>query len=246
MPEVDRSIGTVDARLEEQEKEGAIRMPAGARAGQLECAPMEVRKSLLAPHARERMFDLIEQAEHYPRFLPWCAGATILERSDELVAATIHVDFKGVRFHFTTKNPKRRPEWLAFRLAEGPFRHFDGEWNLAPLGDAGCRIEFVLRYEFDSTLMRKLAGPVFDRIADTLVDRLAAEADALYGGTAGVAAQPIALVPSPTAAPAAAPGPAPSAGGDATIPASAPSPAAAPDPAAAITSLSRPGANSDG
>jgi len=203
---------------------------------------MEVRKSLLAPHPRERMFDLIEQAENYPRFLPWCAGATILERTDDHVAATIHVDFKGVRFHFTTKNPKRRPEWLAVQLTQGPFRRFDGEWRLAPLGEAGCRIEFVLRYEFDGALMRKLAGPVFDRIADTLVDRLAAEADARYGATEAAAPAPS---PEPAPAVAETPGSAPlAAAGIASPPAPIPS-SATPEPAAAAVPLTRPGANPD-
>jgi len=207
---------------------------------------MEVRKSLLTPYSRERMFDLIEQAENYPRFLPWCPAVTIVERDDDHVVATIHVDFKGVRFHFTTDNPKRRPEWLAFRLARGPFRHFDGEWHLAALGDAGCRIEFVLRWEFDNTLMRKLAGPVFERIADTLVDKLAVQAEALYGGAAAAPPAPMAAVVAPVVAPASAGSPAPPDGSPVAPPA-ARAPAAAPGTAAAPTDpvTSPPGANPD-
>ena len=41
---------------------------------------MEVRKTVLVGHSAARMFDLIEAAEHYPDFLPWCAAATIVER----------------------------------------------------------------------------------------------------------------------------------------------------------------------
>ena len=82
---------------------------------------MEVRKSALVPFASDRMFDLIEAAEHYPEFLPWCIGARILERSESVVAAEIAVDYLGVRFRFTTRNPKRRPEWLAVALQSGPF-----------------------------------------------------------------------------------------------------------------------------
>jgi ribosome-associated toxin RatA of RatAB toxin-antitoxin module len=130
------------------------------------------------------MFELIERAEDYPAFLPWCASATILSRSDDTVAAAITVDYHGVKFHFTTRNPKRRPDWLAIRLESGPFRRFEGEWHLAPLGDAGCRIRFDLHYEFASTVMRTLAGPVFSRIADTLVDAFVARADEVHAATA--------------------------------------------------------------
>ncbi len=71
---------------------------------------MNVRKSALVEHSAEHMFDLIEAAEDYPAFLPWCAGASILSRDENTVAAEITVDFHGVRFQLTTRNPKRRPD----------------------------------------------------------------------------------------------------------------------------------------
>jgi ribosome-associated toxin RatA of RatAB toxin-antitoxin module len=143
---------------------------------------MEVRRLLLVPHPAERMYDLIEGAEHYPSFLPWCAAATILVRNDEEVAARVTVEVRGVRFQFVTRNRKRRPTWMGLGLEEGPFRRFDGEWNLTPLGEAGCRIDFVLRYDFESAVMRRVAGSVFERITSTLVEAFVARADALGGG----------------------------------------------------------------
>jgi ribosome-associated toxin RatA of RatAB toxin-antitoxin module len=142
---------------------------------------MEVHKSALVGHTAERMFDLVEAAEHYPEFLPWCAGATIVHRDDSVVVADIAIDYHGVRFKFTTRNPKRRPKWMAIDLEQGPFRRFEGDWHVKPLLDVGCRIEFNLRYDFASTVMGKLAGPVFDRIANTLVDAFVARAEKVYG-----------------------------------------------------------------
>ena len=144
---------------------------------------MDVHKRLLVGHSAARMFDLIEAAEHYPAFLPWCAGATIVERDDGVVVADITVDFHGVRFQFRTRNPKRRPEWMAIHLERGTFRQFEGEWKLTPLTADGCRIEFELRYDFKNAVTGKLAGPVFDRIANALVDAFVARADRVY--TAG-------------------------------------------------------------
>ena len=154
---------------------------------------MEIRKEMLVGWPAPAMFDLIEQAEGYPEFLPWCASSTILERSDDVVAATIDVDYRGVRFSFSTRNPKRRPEWLQVQLVSGPFRRFEGEWQLVPLGDAGCRVVFMLRYEFDSTVMQRLASPVFDRIADTLLDALVTHADRRFAVTPPV---PLPLPPA--------------------------------------------------
>ena len=143
---------------------------------------MELRTSALVAHSAENIFDLIEAAEHYPEFLPWCSGATILARDDSVVAAEIAVNWHGVRFSFTTRNPKRRPTWLGVMLERGPFRRFEGEWNLTPLTADACKIEFVLRYDFEHAIARSLTARVFDEIARTFVDAYVARADKLYGG----------------------------------------------------------------
>ena len=164
---------------------------------------MEVRRSALVAHPAEHLFALIEAAEDYPAFLPWCAGATILERSAELVSARIEVAWRGVRFGFVTRNPKRAPTWMAIGLAEGPFRRFEGEWRLTPLGTAGCRVEFRLAYDFAAGVLGSLAAPVFDRAANTLVDAFVRRADDVAAAT--TTARTMATTP---AAPAPAPAPA--------------------------------------
>ena len=138
---------------------------------------MEVRRTALVPFSAATMFDLIEAAEHYPSFLPWCTGATVLERDDSVVMADIHVNYRNVRFNFTTRNPKHRPDFMAITLERGPFRRFEGDWHLVELAPEACKIEFALRYDFESSLLGRLASPVFDRIANTLVDAFVARAE---------------------------------------------------------------------
>jgi len=36
---------------------------------------VEIRRSALITQSAENTFDLIEAAEYYPSFLPWCADA---------------------------------------------------------------------------------------------------------------------------------------------------------------------------
>jgi ribosome-associated toxin RatA of RatAB toxin-antitoxin module len=151
---------------------------------------METRKAALVAHSASRMFDLIEAAEDYPAFLPWCAGATILSRDSEVVVATIRVDYHGLKLEFTTRNPKRRPEWMAVTLDRGPFRRFEGEWRLTPLAADACKIEFTFRYEFEAALVRSLAGPVFERISNTFVDAFVARADSLPAASSEAIAAP--------------------------------------------------------
>jgi ribosome-associated toxin RatA of RatAB toxin-antitoxin module len=142
---------------------------------------MIVRKSALVAYPAEHMFDLIEAAEDYPAFLPWCAAASILSRDETVVAAEITVAFHGVQFQLTTRNPKRRPDYMAIVLERGPFRKFEGEWRLTSLSAGACKVEFGLQYEFDRALLERLAGPVFDRITNTLVDAFVERARHVHG-----------------------------------------------------------------
>jgi ribosome-associated toxin RatA of RatAB toxin-antitoxin module len=151
---------------------------------------MIVRRSALLALPAAHMFDVIEAAEHYPAFLPWCAGARILDRDDGMVAAELQVRLAGVNFEVRTRNPKRRPTHMAIHLDSGPFRRFEGEWALTELAPDACKVAFTLDYEFDSSFMTRAAGPVFKHIADAMVDAFVQRARALPYIVAGMAPPP--------------------------------------------------------
>ena len=143
---------------------------------------MEICRSAIIGRPVAGTFDVIEAAEHYPAFLPWCANAVILARDADVVSARITVNYHGLRFDLTTRNPKRRPHWMAIHMERGPFRRFEGEWNLAELAPDACKIAFTLRYEFDSALIGRFAGGIFDGIANTMVDAYARRAEHVLPG----------------------------------------------------------------
>jgi ribosome-associated toxin RatA of RatAB toxin-antitoxin module len=142
---------------------------------------MQIRRSALLEFSAGEIFDIIEGAEHYPEFLPGCESVTILERDEGVVAARVTVGWRGLRFGFTTRNPKRRPEWLAVRLVEGgALEHLDGEWNIQPLSPNACKVEFTLRCELQGAVASKLAGVAFEAVADALMNAYVARAQALH------------------------------------------------------------------
>jgi ribosome-associated toxin RatA of RatAB toxin-antitoxin module len=144
---------------------------------------MDIHKSALVGYTAESMFDLIEAAEHYPAFLPWCADATILARDESVVVADIagRLSRRSLPFHDTQS--QATPRMDGGHAGAGTFRRFEGEWRLIPLGSSGCKIAFTFRYEFDAALVRTLAGPVFDRIANTFVDAFVARAERVFGAS---------------------------------------------------------------
>ena len=141
----------------------------------------EVNRSVLVNHTPDEMFTLIDAVERYPEFLPWCGGASVNFRDEARTRATINISYRGIRQSFTTENTKRAPNEMTMHLVEGPFRELDGQWRFTALGQRGCKVEFCLHYEFSSRLLAKLLGPVFDYIANSLVEAFVKRADRLYG-----------------------------------------------------------------
>jgi len=141
---------------------------------------VNVRRSVLVPYPVESMFDLIEQAEHYPQFLPWCVDATILERSDDCVAGKVDFSFLELRFSFVTRNAKRRPDWLRVRVVDGPFRRFDGDWLLTRIGALGCKVEFDVSYQIADAPLERLARPAVDLVARAMIDAFVKRAEHIH------------------------------------------------------------------
>lgn len=140
-----------------------------------------IARSALVSHAAPQLYALVEDIEAYPRFLPWCTGAQVHERSADETRATLTVGMKGLRQSFTTLNRNRPYESIDMRLVEGPFRHFAASWRFKALASDACRIDFSLEYEFASRVLARLLEPLFDRIADTMVDAFVRRAEEVYG-----------------------------------------------------------------
>ncbi|MDP1899237.1 MAG: type II toxin-antitoxin system RatA family toxin [Rubrivivax sp.] len=145
-----------------------------------------VRKSVLLMYSPVEMYDLVAAIEAYPQFLPWCNSAQVLAQHDDGVTARLGLAYMGVRHAFTTRNVQVPGERVAMELVDGPFSRLDGAWLFRPLGPAGragqaCKIEFDLRYTFASKALEKLVSPVFDKVANTFVERFVSRAEEVYG-----------------------------------------------------------------
>jgi ribosome-associated toxin RatA of RatAB toxin-antitoxin module len=139
-----------------------------------------VHKSVLVQHSAKQLFALVEGVEDYPAFLPWCGDVQTLERNAETALVRIGIDFHGVRAHFTTANTYHRHDRIVLSLRDGPFRKLDGLWIFRPLAEAACKVELALNYEFATAALEALIGPVFNRIAGSLIDAFVRRAETVY------------------------------------------------------------------
>jgi ribosome-associated toxin RatA of RatAB toxin-antitoxin module len=130
------------------------------------------------------MYDLVTDVQQYPEFLPWCAGARIVEEHGDGMTAQVSISFGGVRQTFTTRNVHTQDSQVEMELLDGPFSHLDGQWSFLPLGDGSqraCKVTLAVNYRLNSSTLSKLAGPAFDKIATELVDAFVKRAELVYG-----------------------------------------------------------------
>ena len=139
-----------------------------------------IARSAIVEHSAGEMFSLVDDIESYPRFLPWCRAAQVDERTAQWVQATLSVGMRGLNQTFSTRNELHPPEAMDMRLLKGPFRHFAAAWRFKPLSAQACSVEFSLEYAMAGPLARMLE-PLFDHIADTMVDAFTRRANDLHG-----------------------------------------------------------------
>ncbi|HQU07221.1 MAG: ubiquinone-binding protein [Ferrovum sp. 21-44-67] len=138
-----------------------------------------VEKSVLVLYPAVSMWQLVEDIPRYAEFLPWCSHAQIHEREGRHTKATIFINFHGLKQQFTTQNTSIKGESVLMELVEGPFKHLRGEFVFKTLREDACKIEFILEWTFSSALLERVVGPVFQHIANTMVDAFVARADEL-------------------------------------------------------------------
>lgn len=131
---------------------------------------IEVKKSVIVPYTPEKMFNLVSDFEHYSTYLPWCNRSELKEQHENTIIGAIYIEYMKIKTYFVTKNTNIPHSKIYIDLLEGPFHDLNGSWTFTPLGDNGCKVDFLLRYNFANSIIEKVIGPVFSYISKNIVD----------------------------------------------------------------------------
>ncbi len=141
-----------------------------------------ISRSSLVLHTPDQMFDLVNDIEAYPQFLPWCKSSQILSRNGDTVTATLAISKTGLNHTFSTQNTNIQSTSISIKLVDGPFSHLEGLWQFKPIGDnEGTRIQLDMDFEISNRLLAMALGPVFTQISGSLVDAFCKRAQEIYG-----------------------------------------------------------------
>ena len=140
-----------------------------------------VSRSALVAYSAESMFDLINDVQQYPEFIPGCADTKVLEQNAENMRASLLISKAGVQQWFTTHNSLKRGEFIKMALVDGPFSELTGGWTIKALSESACKIELNLDFSFSSKLAEMAFGRVFNSIAASMVVAFTERAKQVYG-----------------------------------------------------------------
>jgi ribosome-associated toxin RatA of RatAB toxin-antitoxin module len=141
-----------------------------------------ISRSSLVLNTPDQMFDLVNDIEAYPLFLPWCKSSHIISKTDEKVVASLTLSKAGLTHSFTTENINIKGETIKIRLVDGPFNHLEGLWQFKPIGNNdGTRVQLDMDFEISNGILVVALGPVFTQISGSLVDAFCKRAQEIYG-----------------------------------------------------------------
>ncbi|HEY8521699.1 MAG TPA: type II toxin-antitoxin system RatA family toxin [Gammaproteobacteria bacterium] len=140
-----------------------------------------VHVSERVPYTAAQMFDLVNDVEAYPRFLPWCRDARIESRHDNVVVASLDIGIRGIHKSFKTRNVLDRPRSIDMQLVSGPFRRLEGGWRFEDLGAEGARVSLSLEFEVDPSPFSLVFSLMFEELGRTQMAAFISRARTVYG-----------------------------------------------------------------
>lgn len=142
---------------------------------------IKIQRSALLPYSAAQLYQLVNDVERYPEFLPWCASSELISADDTQMRATLTAAKLGISHTFMTQNRLLANERIEINLVEGPFKHLHGVWEFRALAEDACKMSLDLEFDYSGALIRATLGPLFTHAANTMVDAFCSRARQLYG-----------------------------------------------------------------
>ncbi len=140
-----------------------------------------IQRQAFVSYSAAKMYALVNDIAAYPEFLPWCRQASMRQCDANTIEGTLEIAKSGLHKTFTTRNQLQPHQHIDMQLVDGPFKKLEGHWHFTDLDNTGCKITFDLEFEFATTPVAIIAGPIFQQIASSLVDNFCQRARELYG-----------------------------------------------------------------
>ena len=136
------------------------------------------------PHLVDRMFDLVNDLESYPRFVPNCKDMQVKRdegAEGDVRFAKMTIQFGPVTQAYTSRvEADRTAHTIIAKAVDGPFAYLDSKWTFEPEG-TGTRIRFDIDFKISNPMIATVAESAFAAKQDQIMDAFVDEADRRFG-----------------------------------------------------------------
>ena len=138
-----------------------------------------IERSTVVSAPRETTFALVADVASYPEFVPLCRAAEVRPIGDGLVEASLRMARGPIRFWLTTRNREMAPTRIEMQLVKGPFGRLNGSWSFEEAVGGGTRVSLNLEFEGPSRFLGRVASPLLNELADSMVIAFSRRAERL-------------------------------------------------------------------
>lgn len=141
----------------------------------------QIHRSALVEYSAGQMFDLVNDIEQYPKFLPGCTAAKVVSASETELVGELTLSKAGITQQFTTRNTLHRPDAIVMEMVEGNFSSFDARWEFTALTENACKVSLSMDFQVKSSLIGFAVEKLFASVANAQVDAMVQRATQIYG-----------------------------------------------------------------
>ncbi|KAL4437596.1 hypothetical protein ABPG74_017834 [Tetrahymena malaccensis] len=126
------------------------------------------QKSIL-PYNAQDFFQVVYEVENYHKFLPWCSNSIIHKRKGfQYFEAELFVNFKVYQDSYISKvsSEVTKDNYQIISLSNNisAFKHLQSTWNIKPLTEKQCQIDYDIQFEFKNILYQTVAQMFLDNV----------------------------------------------------------------------------------
>ena len=141
---------------------------------------MKHEERRLINHTPSNLFKLVSDVKKYPEFLPWCLGARVKNRCENIFEADLIIGFKIYKeiysSEITLDNINKK---IIVNYKDGPFEYLDNYWIFKD-DKNGCEVEFMVDFKFKSIFLQTLMETLFSEAVKRMVRAFEKRANELY------------------------------------------------------------------
>ncbi|MBY0463151.1 MAG: type II toxin-antitoxin system RatA family toxin [Alphaproteobacteria bacterium] len=115
------------------------------------------------PYPSDLLYEIVEDVESYPKFLPWIKESLISNKQAQHFDAKLTVGYNAfVQTSYISRVHLTPLKKIHIEYLSGPFQHLDNQWTFTSINEQETEIEFLIDFSFKSQILQNLMDKFFN------------------------------------------------------------------------------------